>query len=97
MRLHSPVLPSLKIDRNKIGQVSVEVQTLDHLGMLKEVKNIGVDPDFKDIITIKQYDGLGNESINYLPSIKKRKVQSNLTGLLLFNLLHKNKSSLWCG
>jgi RHS repeat-associated protein len=65
-----PGIKNLADTTNSIGQVAVEVQTMDHFGRLKETQQIKVTPAYDDLVQVKQYDALGNEPKVNLPYVK---------------------------
>nr|WP_068893132.1 DUF6443 domain-containing protein [Pedobacter panaciterrae] len=66
-----PGIIDLTDPKNDIKQVNVEVQTLDHYGRLKEIQTIKATPSYNDVIQLKEYDGMGNEDIKYLPYVEQ--------------------------
>ncbi|WP_276090962.1 polymorphic toxin type 10 domain-containing protein [Pedobacter sp. JY14-1] len=52
--------------KNGINQVIVDVQTLNHYGQLVETQNVKSTPDFKDVITITEYDDADRQANKYL-------------------------------
>jgi RHS repeat-associated protein len=66
-----PGIADLEDPKNGINQVNVEVQTIDHLGRVKEVQSLKASTGFQDVIQLKEYDGLGNETRKFLPYIEQ--------------------------
>jgi len=65
-----PGIVYLADSANSVNQVSVEVQTLDNFGRVKEIMQVKATPGFNDLVQQKQYDGAGHEAIKWLPFVQ---------------------------